>query len=195
MTDPHHTLLVHPDVHQAASPWSESQVLHVAAAYSNPFRWRARRELANDFRRHIEATPNTRLHMVELAYGDRPFEVTGPNDVQLRTRAELFHKENLLNVAVRHFPADWKYGAIVDADFHFTRHDWALEAVHQLQHYGWIQLFSSYLNLTGETVLGRGHEPLSVMPSFAFNFVQRGHRLPMGYGAGGWSLLSQSVAQ
>src|SRR5208337_2403533 len=157
---PFHNELNHPDIHQAASPWSEEQTLHVTACYSNPFRWRTRRELANDFRRHMAACPNVQLHMVELAYGDRPFDVTSPdnpNDVQLRTPHELWHKENLLNLGVRSFPKNWRYGAYIDADFTFTRHDWALEAIHMLQHYDWLQLFSYYANLTGDTVPGEGH--------------------------------------
>lgn len=177
----------HPDVHAPASQWSEDQTLHVAAVYSNPFRWRTRRELANDFRRHMARSSNVELHFVELAYGDRPHEVTGdhPGDIQLRTEHELFHKENLQNVAVRYFPPGWKNGAVIDADFHFTRHDWALEAVHQLQHYEFVQLFSSYSNLSGET-LGTGHRVNGTTANgFAFNWIQNGFCLPPrshGYG-------------
>ena len=72
-----------------------SQKLHVAVAYSNPFRWRTRRALLNDFRKHVAACPNIVLHGGELAYSDRPFEVTredNPLDVQLRTARELWHK-------------------------------------------------------------------------------------------------------
>ena len=56
-----------------------------------------------------QASPNVALHVAELAYGERPFEVTGddPGDVQLRTVPELWHKENILNVAVQRFPAGW----------------------------------------------------------------------------------------
>jgi hypothetical protein len=173
-------LVQHPDVHAPAAAWSEAQRLHVAAAYSNPFRWRTRRELANDFRRHMAQSANVVLHMGELAYGDRPFEVTGDHvhDVQLRTRHELFHKENILNAVVRTFPADWKYGAIIDADFHFTRHDWALESVHLLQHYDWVQLFSSYSSLSD------AHEILSTKPSFAATFQKNGGIAPEW--KGGW---------
>jgi hypothetical protein len=172
--------LHHPDLHPKSSPWSESRQLHVAACYSNPFRWRTRRELANDFRRHMAHSPNVQLHMVELAYGDRPFEVTDDRgcsgDLQLRTRSELFHKENLLNRVIAAFPSDWEYGAIIDADFHFSRHDWALETVHQLQMYDWVQLFSSYTDLTGEN-LGAGHRPNGINNGFAFNYVQNGYRV------------------
>ena len=115
----------HPDVPTPWRAWSEEQILHVAVAYSNPVRWASRRVLMNDFREHIRASANVVLHVGELAYGDRPFEVTGddPNDVILRTSHELWHKENILNLVVQRFPPDWRLGAVIDGDFHMTRRD------------------------------------------------------------------------
>ena len=160
----------HPNVHPPWSAWSESEKLHVACAYSNPFRWRTRRHLMNDFRGHMNACPNVLLHTGELAYGDRPFEVTGSDglDVQLRTGHELWHKENILNTVISRFPPGWKYGAYVDADFAMTRQDWALEAIHQLQHHGFVQLFSSYADLTAD------HRPFRIQPSFAYAQINYG---------------------
>jgi hypothetical protein len=181
-------IINHPSVHAAASQWSESQTLHVAAAYSNPFRWRTRRELAHDFRRDMATSPNVQLHFAELAYGDRPHEVTGDhpaiNDFQFRTSAELFHKENLLNLASSRFPSDWQYGAIIDADVTLTRHDWALEAIHQLQHFDFVQLFSSYTDLSGKDQ-GTGHQPLHITKSFMARYRENGNQLPVSYTASG----------
>ena len=179
--------LNHPDVHRPWSDWSEDQILHIVVPYSNPFRWRTRRELVNDAIRHLRGMANIDLHVVELAFGDRPFEVTGddPNDVQLRTSCELWHKEQLINLGVSRFPVDWQYGGYVDGDFHFTRHDLGLEAIHQLQHYDFVQLFSQYADLSGETY-GTGHRVLRVNNGFAFNYVQRGCQLPEGFLNGGW---------
>ena len=188
----------HLNVHQPWQQWSNDQVLHVASAYSNPFRWRTRRELFNDFRQHMKQQPNVELYVGELAYGDRPFEVTGEhsNDAQFRTTSELFHKENILNETVKTFPFDWKYGAVVDGDFTFTRHDWALEAIHQLQHYDFVQLFSTYTDLSSKGY--GGNVPGRVAKSFAQTYIDNGHRLPpawvdptgfdssYGYGCGGW---------
>ena len=179
----------HPDVYYGSAEWSEAQVLHVAAAYSNPKRWQTRRRLFNDFRRHIFAAANVRLHVGELAYGDRPFEVTDaahPLDHQWRTRDELWHKENILNQVVSRFPADWQYGAYLDGDFIMTRPDWALEAIHLLQHFDWVQLFSSYADLSAD------QRPLGVSAGFAYNWVERRPGTPTGYRAvgspgGGWA--------
>ena len=207
----------HPDVEGPWQEWSEDQTLHVAVCYSNPFRWRTRRELANDCIRHLAGSPNVKLYIGELAYGDRPFEVTegnayephdsdpddenanpalprryrrrrgtrGISNIQLRTQSELFHKENILNRVIQTFPAGWKYGAYVDADFHLTRHDWALETIHQLQHYDFVQPFSTYTDLSGKTY-GTGQLPIQHNAGFAFNYIQNGYALPPGYSNGGW---------
>jgi hypothetical protein len=168
----------HPDIHQPFNEWSEDQRIHIVGVYNNPFRWRKRRELFNDWRRHMLNSPNVELYVVELAYGDRPHEVTDPdqwqNDIQLRTDCEMWHKENLINVGVQRFPSGWKYGGYCDTDFTFTRHDWALEAIHMLQHHQFVQLFSAYADLTGETSTSwSGHRPYRMNSSFAWNFTKQ----------------------
>lgn len=178
--------LHHPDLPPAHSAWSEGEVLHVAACHLNPQRWRVRRELTNDFRRHMATLPNVRLHMIEVAFGDRPFEVTDPSlypgDIQLRTSSELFLKENALNVCIaRSFPNDWRYGAWIDADFHFTRHDIGLETIHQLQHHAWVQMFSEFADLDGETTRGQGHRILLHRRSFMATYVENDFRLAAGF--------------
>jgi hypothetical protein len=169
--------LKHPNVHQPWSQWSEDQTLHIVGVYSNPWRWKSRRRLFNDFVRHMRATPNVFLGVVELAYGDRPFEVTDDDDplaVRLRTDCEMFHKENLINIGVSHFPANWKYGGYSDGDFHFTRHDWALEAIHMLQHHEFVQLYSNYADVTSATATSyTGHRMYRSNSSFAWNYLHQ----------------------
>jgi hypothetical protein len=176
--------LLHPGVHQEWSEWSEQQKLHVAIAYSNPFRWSTRRRLAQDCIRHLKGCPNVVLHVGELAYGDRPFELTGfgdTNDVQLRIdRNELFSKENIQNIVVRSFPRGYGYGAVIDADFHFTRRDWALETIQQLQHYKIVQPFSSYADLSGN-VYGQKDIPVRYNSGFFFNYIQNGYTISSQY--------------
>lgn len=179
----------HPDTHAPWRDYAEDEILHVAAIYINPFRRRTIRELANDFRRHMAQQPNVRLHMGEIAFAGRPFEVTcadNPDDVQFRVANELFYKENAQAQIIKRFPPGWKKGAVIDADFHFTRHDWALEAVHQLDHWDWVQLFSSYADITGDVLLGEGHRPTRLNNSFAYNYVLNDRQLPDGYSNGGW---------
>jgi hypothetical protein len=145
-------------------PW-HGKALHVALVYANPRRWEARRRLFLDCRRHLESFPQVKVHACELACGDRPFEVTGDGDLQLRTHHELWHKENMINLAVRRFPPDWEYGATIDGDFHMTHIDWAEEAMHQLQHHPFVQLYSNLIYLSSS------HRPHRLMPSFAWNWL------------------------
>jgi hypothetical protein len=169
--------LNHPNVHQEWSRWSEDQTLHIAAVYSNPFRWQSRRKHFNDCLRHMRSCPNVALYPVELAYGDRPFEVTEEGDplaVRLRTDCEMFHKENLINIGVSRFPDGWKWGGYTDGDFHFTRYDWALEAIQMLQHHEFVQLFSNYADLTSATATSQlGHRMYRHNSSFAWNFLNQ----------------------
>lgn len=148
--------------------WGQDQTLHVAVMYSNPCRWEQRRRLFNNFEQHVKCLPNIKLYICEVAYGDRPFEVTtadDPYDIQLRTREVLWHKENALNQAIERFEPGWEYGAYMDGDFVFTRQDIALETIQQLQRYDWVQMFSTYMDL------GPRHQPLRLLKSFANKFV------------------------
>jgi hypothetical protein len=83
-------------------------------------------------------------HVVEVAFLDRPHEVTSadnPLDLQLRTDSSLGLKECAINEGVGRFPSDSQYDGYVDGDFHFTRQDWALEAIHMLQHHTFCTAF------------------------------------------------------
>jgi hypothetical protein len=156
-----------PSAPNRPGPSWEDPVLHVALVYTNPCRWDTRRRLFLECRRHLESFPQVAVHACELAYGDRPFEVTTSADVQLRTRHELWHKENLINVCVRSFPAGWQYGATIDGDFHMTQMGWAEEAIHQLQHHPFVQLYSNLIYLSA------CHRPHRMMSSFAWNWLNR----------------------
>jgi hypothetical protein len=88
------------------------------------------------------------LYTVELAYGERPFEITdaaNPCHIQVRGEQEFWHKENLMNIGLSRLPDSAKYVAWIDADISFVRADWAIETVHQLQHYDIVQLFTHAL--------------------------------------------------
>lgn len=119
----------------------------------------------NDALYHLQQTPNVVAWPVEIAFGDRPFEVTSqdnPHHIRLRTKTVLWHKETSINIGISRLPAGWQYAGYLDGDFHMTRHDWALEAIHQLQHYSWVQPYSSYSPLSPENI------PMDVRPGYAY---------------------------
>lgn len=118
----------------------QTNVLHVVGVVSNPARWHSRYRLAREWQAAMRATPGVELHMVEAAFGDRHHEVTGPDDLQLRTNSEAWIKESMINLGVRDLlPKDWRYVAWVDADVAFRDPNWAQETIHQLQHHDVVQ--------------------------------------------------------
>jgi hypothetical protein len=180
-------LTQHQNVHAPALKWSNEETLHVATPYSNPFRWQTRRELMNNFVQHSLNQKNIKLYVGELAYGDRPFEILPTeNHRRFRTGSELFHKENIINETIEGFDPDWKYGAYCDGDFTFTRDDWGLEAIHQLQHYDFVQLFSSYSDLSAETY--GGSRVTRMNESFVSKYQRSGFCVPNNIEDGGFGL-------
>lgn len=130
--------------------------LYVVTAISNPVRYNRRYELYRAFEKHM-ADSGAILFTAECAFGGREFEVTqagNPQHIQVRTNHELWHKENLLNLAISRLPVGWNYVAWVDADVTFARPNWAQETLHALQHYDVIQPWSNSIDLSpyGEVV-------------------------------------------
>ncbi|HQT78130.1 MAG TPA: hypothetical protein PLD10_13830 [Rhodopila sp.] len=155
--------------------------LYVVTPIVNPCRYRSRYHLYHDFAKHI-TDAGAILYTVEAAYGDRAFEVTGPANprhIRVRTHHELWHKENLINIAVSRLPPDWKYMAWIDADVQFARADIVEETIHQLQHYSVVQMFSHAMDL------GPLHEPLRTFDGFMAQWLHQGGAMPppaSGYG-------------
>jgi len=125
---------------------------HVITTIFNPDMYRTRYAHYEAFAEHMKAS-GVILHTVELALGSRAFQVTSasnPLHIQLRTRDDMWYKENLQNIAWLRLPPDVKYVFMIDADFHMTRVDWVYAALHLLQRYPVIQLYSSYSTLRAD---------------------------------------------
>ena len=150
--------------------------LHVVTAISNSPRYRARAANYKVFeKRALDA--GAILWTAEAAFGDRPFEVTTPQNpqhIQVRTFDEIWHKEALLNLAISRLPEDWEYVAWVDSDVLFTRPDWVEETVHQLQHYMWIQMFSHCQDVGPDYRLIADKHGGESLPSFMHQYVKHG---------------------
>ena len=117
--------------------------LHVIGVLFNPMRYHSRLRLFREWYAEMLATPNVKVYVVELAFGDRCHEVaeaTNPQHLLLRTDQEIWHKESLINLAVRYLlPSNWKYMCWSDTDVFWLDKHWAQEAIHQLQHFPVIQ--------------------------------------------------------
>ena len=175
--------------------------LHVVCCVSNPCGYRRRYELARDFCARMGREPSSStaaatsssvlLYVVELAYEGQDFHVTSASEkrhLQLRSGGgPLWHKENLINVAVRHLlPSSWKAFAWIDADVEFLSPHWASDALKLLNGMcDVVQLFSHALDLDafGST--------MQVFSSFGFRACEHGleeklreHRCHQGAGSG-----------
>jgi len=140
--------------------------LYVITTVSNANRYYSRYKLYEKFEKMVNES-GAILYTIELALRDRHFEMTeydDPHDIQLRSPSIIWHKENLINIALARLPEDWEYVAWVDADISFTRNDWANETLHLLQHYKILQMFSHC------TDLGPNYEPLQTQSGFIFSW-------------------------
>lgn len=152
--------------------------LHVAVPYINPLRSRNRERLMLEFIARMEREPDVVLYVGEIAFGDRDFRVTNPcnpRHFRFRTNSELWHKERLINLIIQRFALDWRYGAYWDGDFSMSRFDWARETIHQLQHFPWVQPFSSMVD-TNDL-----HHSFKPWPSFAYRYHRDHFEMPGGY--------------
>ena len=157
--------------------------LYVISPITNSARYRSRYHLYREFEKYI-SDAGAILITIEAAHGDRSFEVTSasnPNHIQVRTSHELWHKENLINIAVSRLPSDWKYVAWVDADVQFARKDIVAETIHQLQHYSVVQMFSHALDL------GPQNQPLNTFDGFVSQWFKNNFEASSKMeGYGGW---------
>ncbi len=120
--------------------------LYVVTVVFNPLRFRNRYWNYNLYENMVERS-GAILYTVELAFGEREFEITdvnNPHHLQMRARdnQELWLKENALNLLIHHLPPEAHYIAWLDSDIQFMRPDWSQETIQLLQHYKFLQMFS-----------------------------------------------------
>jgi hypothetical protein len=156
----------------------DTSKFYVIAVVSNPVMYKSRYELFKKFKAHMDES-KVKMITVELAFGDRPFEVTESNNpyhLQLRTIEELWHKENMINLGINRLSQiapDWQQLAWVDADVSFVRKDWVKSIVQSLQHYQVIQPWTNAIDL------GPNGESLKVHFSFMHQYITK---RPYSYG-------------
>src|SRR5574343_131108 len=140
------------------------------------------------FNKYYDSIKHMNHLIVECAIGDEPFQLTHikKNILRIRAKDPLWHKESLINLAVKASP-QYKYIFWVDADLIFTNKMWMVDAVNNLKGGNKIvQLFEYGIHLNeGETEPDfwlhepkkYAHNPKTRHPqiwrSFGFNYVVR----------------------
>ena len=151
--------------------------LNVVIVLSNPVRYQRRTRLAREAL-HRAALSGATVWFVEAVFGERAPEVADPKNrhhVIVRCDDEIWLKENLINIGVSHFPANWKYMMWLDGDVEFLRPNWAMEVLHGLQHYQTLQPFSHVADL------GPNREILETHTGFGYLYL-KGAPFKAGYG-------------
>lgn len=159
----------------------------VITVLSNPVRYRRRYELYHRFAQMCKDA-EVNLITVEQAFGNRRFMVTessNPNHLQIRTVEELWHKENMINMGVKHAQMlartrgqEVKEVAWVDADCRAARmpRDWFEETWHELQHFEFVQMWESLIDLDYNfQAIG------TAQPGFMANYIKYGTPNPVEF--------------
>ena len=121
-------------------------LLDVVSVYDNHLRWTSR---LSNFQRFEQGMidAGVRLTTVELAYGDRPFDLSdreGVRRVRLRTDSVCWRKENLQNIGVVAI-SDMQYVALIDGDMLFHDEAWVEQTLHALQLHKAVQISSDII--------------------------------------------------
>lgn len=173
----------HIDVPHPFRPSADLSKFFVVTCISNPVRYMRRYELYWRFKELCEAA-DVHLVTVEQGFGERPFMVTTPDNplnVQVRNFEELWLKENLLGIGIERAR---QHGATkvawVDADCGPMQppRRWFEETWHALQHYEFVQMWASMVDVDeNQEVVG------CPMPSFVYNYLKYGTPNPEQFDA------------
>jgi hypothetical protein len=142
--------------------------LYCIVPVQNPWRWRSRWVHTERAVKHFMDSGAV-VVLIEAAFNRREFAfansgldgtpincpgVLGSDSkfrhmyIPVRTRDELWLKENLINLAVQRLPYDWQQVCWLDSDVHFMRPNWVGECIQKLQHYAFLQMFSHARDLS-----------------------------------------------
>ena len=148
-----------------------TEPLYAVVPHFNPWRWKSREKHTERALKHFHDSGAT-IILVDIAFGNREhtFADSGIHNmptncgilgsdsrfrhqyIQVRTKDELWLKENAINIGVSRLPHDWEYVCWLDSDVHFLRPNWVGGTIHKLQHgtnsdRAFLQMFSQARDL------------------------------------------------
>ena len=147
--------------------------LHVIVVLSNPCLFAKRYILLKEFINRIQKEEtNVKLYVVELAYADQNFLITDKNNInhlQIRTDCPLWHKENMINLAVKNLlPSNYKAFAWIDSDIAFENTNWSLDTLKVLNGCkDIVQLFSHCVDMN------KNETTMNVFNSAGYQYIKK----------------------
>jgi hypothetical protein len=139
------------------------QKLNVIVVISNPCLFATRYILMREFIQRIDKEEtNVNLYIVEMIYPNQRFIITEKSNkkhLQLQTECPLWHKENMINLGVKHLlPKNYKAFAWIDGDIEFENNTWALDTLKVLNGTkDIVQLFSHCVDMDSNEMTMKIH--------------------------------------
>lgn len=140
--------------------------LYVILPYFNFCKSRRRYILFMEFLERIKKYENIKI-VISEATNTEEFDL--PNDLEglyshhgYKLNSEYWCKENLINLAVKQLPLNWKYIAWIDADLTFLNENWVSDTIEALKESEFVQLFETAIHM------GPHEEAMKIDKSFGY---------------------------
>lgn len=140
--------------------------LYVILPYFNFCKSRRRYILFMEFLDRIKKYENIKI-VISEATNTEEFDL--PNDLEglyshhgYKLNSEYWCKENLINLAVKQLPLNWKYIAWIDADLTFLNENWVSDTIEALKESEFVQLFETAIHM------GPHEEAMKIDKSFGY---------------------------
>lgn len=140
--------------------------IYVILPYFNFCGFKRRRELFLEFVERLSKYP---VSIVIASAGGLPHCLPVFKHIEVGYKDQMWVKENLINIAIRRLPSNWKYVAWIDADLTFLNEKWVQHTLDELQDNDIVQLFQTAAHL------GPSQEIIKVDKSFGYMHTKSGH--------------------
>jgi hypothetical protein len=139
--------------------------LYVILPYFNFCGFKRREKLFLEFVERIIKYP---VRIVIVSAGGLPHCLPVFKHIEVGYRDQMWVKENLINIAIRRLPKNWKYVAWIDADITFLNEKWVQDTIDELETFDIVQLFHTAAHL------GSTQEITKVDKSFGYMHTKSG---------------------
>lgn len=99
---------------------------------------------------------NIKIYLIEGLYrGIKPLEIPKKYDIvhiKITIRDALYIKENLINIAIRNIPYEWKYLAWIDYNIQFTNNNWINDTIEMLDTNDVIHLYENVVHFNKSNI-------------------------------------------
>lgn len=121
---------------------NKKDYLYIIVPYFNFFNFKKPKENLISFINNNKFSDKARLIISEGVYGENNLDIKSNkiyNHLKFNLKDILWAKENLINLAIKNLPNDWKYAVWCDKDILFNSNDWVEKSIQKLKNSDIIQ--------------------------------------------------------